>query len=116
MHHSINGSFSIRQANWKVELCPDSGGWSDPRPAPPNAKAKAKKASASLPPIQLYDMNADIGERKNVETQHPDVVKRLIKLLEKYVAEGRSTPGAPQKNTVDPNIWKYSKWDSTNPD
>ena len=116
VHHSINGSFSIRQANWKVELCPDSGGWSDPRPAPPNAKAKAKKASASLPPIQLYDMNADIGERKNVETQHPDVVKRLIKLLEKYVAEGRSTPGAPQKNTVDPNIWKYSKWDSTNPD
>ena len=116
VHHSINGSFSIRQANWKVELCPGSGGWSDPRPAPPNAKAKAKKASASLPPIQLYDMNADIGERKNVETQHPDVVKRLIKLLEKYVAEGRSTPGAPQKNTVDPNIWKYSKWDSTNPD
>jgi len=116
VHHSINGSFSIRQANWKLELCPDSGGWSDPKPAPPNAKAKAKKTNASLPPIQLYDMNADIGERKNVETEHPDVVKHLIKLLEKYVAEGRSTPGARQKNTVDPNIWKYSKWDSANPD
>jgi hypothetical protein len=29
-----------------------------------------------------------------------------VKLLEQYVAEGRSTPGAKQPNTVDPKIWK----------
>ncbi len=27
VHHSINGSFAVRQANWKLELCRDSGGW-----------------------------------------------------------------------------------------
>src|SRR5690606_9158954 len=30
VHHSINGSFSIRKGRWKLELCPDSGGWSYP--------------------------------------------------------------------------------------
>ena len=120
VHHSINGSFSIRQNKWKLELCPDSGGWSDPKPVPANAPAKAKQKAqeiaAKLPPIQLYDMSADVGEKKNVETEHPEVVKHLIKLLQKYVADGRSTPGAPQKNTVDPNIWMYTTWDHSNPD
>src|SRR5699024_134556 len=32
VHHSIDGSFSIRQGDWKLELCPGSGGWSDPKP------------------------------------------------------------------------------------
>lgn len=114
VHHSINGSFSIRQANWKLELCPDSGGWSDPRPAGGGkGKGKGKKGPATpapaLAPLQLYDLSQDIGEKTNVQAEHPEIVERLSKLLEKYVADGRSTPGAPQKNTVEPNIWKYSR-------
>ncbi len=120
VHHSINGSFSIRQGQWKLELCPDSGGWSEPRPAaenaPPKAREKAKELVAGLPAIQLYDMSSDVGEKTNVVKAHPDVVKHLLKLLQKYVDEGRSTPGAPQKNTGAPNIWKYAKWDASNPD
>ena len=92
VHHSINGSFSIRQGNWKLELCAGSGGWSAPKP---NTSA-AKK----LPPIQLYDLAADIGETHNVESGHPEIVARLRALLEKYVADGRSTPGVPQQNTT----------------
>ena len=92
VHHSINGSFSIRQGNWKLELCAGSGGWSAPKP---NTSA-AKK----LPPIQLYDLAADIGETHNVESGHPEIVARLRALLEKYVADGRSTPGTPQQNTT----------------
>jgi arylsulfatase A-like enzyme len=84
VHHSINGSFSIRQGRWKLELCPGSGGWSSPRPA------EAKKMK--LPPIQLYDLSADIGETKNVCKEHPDVVEHLTALLEKYKQQGRSTP------------------------
>ncbi len=110
VHHSINGSFSIRQGNWKLELCRDSGGWSDPKPVNPKAKAKAVlEAAAALPAVQLYDLSTDIGEQKNVQAEHPEIVTRLTKLLQKYVAEGRSTPGAPQKNTVEPNLWKYAK-------
>jgi arylsulfatase A len=91
VHHSINGSFSIREGKWKLELCPDSGGWSDPRPGSPAAKA--------LPILQLYDLSRDIGEQENVEAKNPEVVRRLTGLLEKYVADGRSTPGTPQPNT-----------------
>ena len=109
--HSINGSFVIREGNWKLCLCPDSGGWSDPRPGGGgNGKGKKKAPSTSqLPPIQLFDLSTDIGEKVNVQSEHPDVVKRLSDKLEKLVADGRTTPGAPQKNTVDPNIWRYSR-------
>jgi arylsulfatase A-like enzyme len=100
VHHSINGSFSIRQTNWKLELCPDSGGWSAPRPNAPNVK--------SLPPIQLYDLSQDIGETKNLQAEHPEIVARLTELLEKYVREGRSTPGLPQPNTTPINMWRHA--------
>jgi arylsulfatase A-like enzyme len=92
VHHSINGSFSIRQGNWKLEFCSDSGGWSDPKPGSKEAQA--------LPPTQLYDLSQDIGERRNVAASHPEIVARLTRLLEKYVTDGRSTPGAPQPNTT----------------
>lgn len=90
VHHSINGSFAIRQGRWKLALCPDSGGWSAPRPG----SAEARK----LPPVQLYDLSADIGETTNLQDKHPEVVAQLRRLLEKYVAEGRSTPGTAQRN------------------
>jgi arylsulfatase A len=90
VHHSINGSFAIRQGTWKLELCPDSGGWSEPRPG--------KADPSKLPDVQLYDLALDGGERNNVQADHPDVVERLTRLLQSYVDRGRSTPGAPQKN------------------
>ena len=98
VHHSINGRFSIRESRWKLELCPGSGGWSAPR--------DPQAVRQGLPRVQLYDMGGDVDEKVNVQDKHPDVIARLTKLLEKYVAEGRSTPGAPQKNTVEVDIWK----------
>jgi hypothetical protein len=76
VHHSINGSFSIRQGKWKLELCPSSGGWSAPKPG---------KDAADLPKTQLYNMVDDIGEKKNLEAQHPEVVKALTELLQLFV-------------------------------
>ncbi|MEO8352389.1 MAG: sulfatase-like hydrolase/transferase [Chthoniobacteraceae bacterium] len=101
VHHSIDGSFAIRQGQWKLELCPDSGGWSAPRPG--------SKAARELPPVQLYDLAADPGEQTNVQDQHPEIVSRLTRLLEVYVADGRSTPGAPQKNTTPVTIARTSQ-------
>jgi arylsulfatase A-like enzyme len=98
VHHSINGSFAIRQGNWKLELCSGSGGWTAPRPGTP--------AAQKLPPVQLYDMTADIGEKINTQAEHTEIIDRLTHLLEKYVADGRSTPGAPQKNDVPIELWK----------
>jgi arylsulfatase A-like enzyme len=107
VHHSANGSFAIRQGRWKLELCPDSGGWSAPLPG--------SKEAAGLPPVQLYDLSADVGEKTNVQEKHPEVVLRLTRLLEKYVAEGRSTPGEMQKNTAEVNIWKAGKTPKDSP-
>jgi arylsulfatase A-like enzyme len=92
VHHSINGSFAIRQGRWKLALCPGSGGWSAPRPG--------RDDTSKLPPVQLFDLAADIGEQHNVQHEHPEVVQRLTGLLTRYVAEGRSTPGRAQANAV----------------
>jgi len=43
-------------------------------------------------------MKDDPGEKVNLQDKYPDVVKELSDLLKKYVEEGRSTPGKPQKN------------------
>jgi len=56
--------------------------------------------------VQLYDMATDVGERRNVQAAHPDVVEGLTQLLERYVAAGRSTPGTRQDNDVPVNIRK----------
>lgn len=101
VHHSINGSFSIRQGRWKLEFCPGSGGWSFPRPNTDEIDG--------LPPIQLYDLEGDIGEQNNLQDKYPEIVEHLTKLMIKYVSSGRSTPGSPQKNTG-PEYWPQLSW------
>lgn len=95
VHHSIDGSFTIRQGDWKLLLAPGSGGWSDPRPG----------KDAGLPEVQLYNMKSDPGEKNNVYAEHPGVVKELAALMKSYILNGRSTPGEPQKNEGEKN-WK----------
>ena len=96
VHHSINGRFAIRQGPWKLELCPGSGGWSKPG----DQEAKHK----NLPDIQLYQIKNDPAESRNVQAEHPEVVSRLKALLERYVSDGRSTPGPRQSNDTAVNI------------
>lgn len=101
VHHSINGSFAIRQGSWKLALCSGSGGWSDPKPNSAEAN--------TLPSIQLYDLSADIAEQRNVAADHPEVVQRMTDLLQGYADSGRSTPGAAQKNDIPVDIWRNAK-------
>ncbi len=92
VHHSIRGNFAIRQGQWKLEFCKDSGGWS--------------KGTSADEPGQLYDMSKDVGEQTNAYDQHPEIVSQMTKLLEKYVADGRSTPGPSLKNDAPVEISK----------
>ena len=100
IHSSINGSFAIRKGNYKLVLCPGSGGWSDPKP---NAEGIQE-----LPPYQLYDLLKDPAEEHNIADQHADVVDALKQELKEYVENGRSTSGGKQPNdsNFDNKPWK----------
>jgi hypothetical protein len=101
VHHSANGKFAIRKGKWKLLLCAGSGGWAKPR--------DDEALKQGLPPVQLYDMEADIGERENLQDKHPEIVAQLVELLRKYADTGRSTPGTRQKNDVPVDIFKGAK-------
>jgi len=73
--HSGAGALAIREGDWK--LIP-AGGQGQP--------AKKKGAAGGA----LYNLAQDLGEQKNLYAEHPEIVKRLADLLEKYRTEGRS--------------------------
>ncbi|MDW7692909.1 arylsulfatase [Flammeovirgaceae bacterium SG7u.111] len=92
IHHSINGSFAIRQGDWKLCVCPGSGGWSYPRPQ------DIKKEELDLPTMQLYNLKEDIGETNNLVEEYPAKAAELKAALKKIILDGRSTSGQFQKN------------------
>ena len=80
VHHDTRGGFAIRQGPWKLVILVDY----------------------DTPPVfELYNLEDDIGETRNVRDAHPDTADRLLALLERYVREGRSTPGPAQPNDTD---------------
>ena len=44
------------------------------------------------PQPQLYDLSADLGERRNVAGEHPEVVRELTARLDRIRQDGRSRP------------------------
>ncbi|ALJ05390.1 arylsulfatase [Pseudalgibacter alginicilyticus] len=99
VHHSINGSFAIRKGDWKLIVCPGSGGWSYPKPQ------DIKNEKLDLPAMQLYNLKADIEETNNLLNVFPERVSEMKAALKKIILDGRSTPGAVQENE-DMETWK----------
>lgn len=83
VHHSSNGSFAIREGSWKLCLCPDSGGWSDPKPG---------RVPANAPQVQLFDLATDRAEKTNLAATHSEKVAELRERLEAIQKAGRSAP------------------------
>jgi arylsulfatase A-like enzyme len=78
VHHSGSGTFAIRRGKWKLIFGSGSGGRGIPRSKPFDGK------------VQLYDMEADLGETTNLAGANPGVVKELTELLQHYRESGRS--------------------------
>ena len=78
VHHSVEGMFAIRQGKWKYidGQGPGSNQWDGPEEGDP--------------PAQLYDIQADRHEDRNLFDEHPDVAERLKALLETYKEQGYS--------------------------
>lgn len=83
--HSVScaasGLPSIRDGKWKLILGPDP---------------KAPQGGG----FQLYNLEDDIGEARNLADRHPERVAAMRQRLETIITEGRSTPGARQRNDV----------------
>ena len=73
IHQSPKRELAIRQGPWKLVFA-----------------AKGKP--------ELYNLESDLGETKDQAAARPEIVERLTTLMRKQVADGRSTPGPPQKN------------------
>lgn len=88
--HSIGGSFSIREGDWKLCLAAGSGGWSAPR------EPEAKKQG--LPAMQLFNLKTDRAEQTNLLQKEQKRVSSLLNLLNEQVTQGRCTPGNAVSN------------------
>jgi len=73
IHQAPRGDLAIRQGPWKLIFLK-------------NGKR------------ELYNLRTDLSEKSNVAEANPAIVDRLSTLMKKYIADGRSTAGAPQKN------------------
>ena len=84
---SIRGTPAVRSGSWKYIPAPGSGGWGT--------------GGDQSQPVQLYNLADDLGETKNLAAAMPEKVAEMKALLEKLITDGRSTPGAKQKNDVE---------------
>jgi arylsulfatase A len=108
IHHSINGSFAIREKQWKLACNPGSGGWA----APNDQKQLAINGRESPLNYQLYDMTKDPEETTNLSAQYPEVVERLRQQLQSQIDAGRTTAGVTQLNdaAIKVDKWATASW------
>jgi arylsulfatase A len=90
--HSSDGVFAIRKGPWK---------WIEGVPVDEIKPAVRKSRAEEFHP-QLYNLKEDPAETKDVSAAHPDVVKELEPLLERYRAGGysRALPPMPAKPKI----------------
>ena len=107
-------AFAIRHQQWKLALTPGSGarGLWGTLPVPEQAWGDALRTFGSQPSIsdlrkapfvQLYDLDADVREEKNLAADRPEIAAQLAESLDKTIKDGRSTPGRALENDV-PNV------------
>jgi arylsulfatase A-like enzyme len=84
---SGSGVPGVRRGNWKYIPARGSGGWG--------------KGGDQTQPVQLYNLDDDIGESRNLAAKQPERVAQMAALLETLITQGRSTPGPQMKNDVE---------------
>jgi arylsulfatase A len=73
---------AIRQGNWKLHLAEPSERWAGKQPV--EEALLNTRPTTELP--WLYNLSTDIGETKNVESAHPDIVEKLRKTAASFDA------------------------------
>jgi arylsulfatase A-like enzyme len=78
IHHSSNGTFSLRDGKWKMVFGSGSGGREKPVGKPFEQ------------PYFLFDLESDPSETLNVIDKHPEIAQRLTEKLQTIMHSGRS--------------------------
>ncbi|MFN7840975.1 MAG: sulfatase family protein [Pirellula sp.] len=99
VHHSARGKFAIRKGDWVLIDAP-SGDDNGVNGEPEWLKKERSYAPHSMSG-ELFNLREDLEQRDNRYEERPEVVQELKTLLERYKSDGRSTPGAQQKNDVE---------------
>jgi arylsulfatase A len=89
LHQTNSLALAIRRGPWKYLDHRGSGGNNYETPL---LKPFALPDSTPSAPGQLYNLQDDPGETRNLYDKHPEIVKELKELLEKSRREGRSAP------------------------
>ena len=58
--------------------------------------------------MQLFDLEADPSELNNLYGRYPEEVENLTEIAQRYIDDGRSTPGAKQQNDIKSSL--TPKW------
>ena len=82
VHHSLSGLFAIRTSGWKLILGDGSGGFSSPR-------GRVLEIDEDGP-MQLYLLDEDPRERRNLAQTRPDKKTELLAELRRIHDLGRS--------------------------
>lgn len=78
---SRSGLMTIRSGKWKLINGLGSGGFTKP---------SRIEATSGQPAGQLYDLESDLSESKNLYDEHPEIVKRLTGEMNEVIERGYS--------------------------
>jgi arylsulfatase A-like enzyme len=95
LHETISLALAIRRGPWKYLDHRGSGGNNYNNA---DLKPFALPDTAPDAPGQLYNLEADPGEKVNLYFKHPEIVRELKTLLDQSKASGRSRPEYPSNN------------------
>lgn len=99
VHHSAQGKFAIRRGDWVLILA--RTGDDNQKQGEPNWFREDRSYGSHSEAGELFNLASDPSQKKNLYSTETAKVHELTKLMERYVTEGRSTPGPKQKNDVD---------------
>jgi arylsulfatase A-like enzyme len=98
VHHSGQGKFAIRKGEWVLIFAPT--GDDNGKNGEPDWFRQQRGLSLPKDAGELFNLAADPAQKVNRYPSEPAKVKELAELMERYVTDGRSTPGPRQKNDV----------------
>lgn len=87
IYHSGSGKFAIRKGNWVLIDSPSG----DDNKEPQWLKEERGYEAHNFP-AELYNLELDPGEHRNLYAEQPQKVQELKALLEKFKTEERSVP------------------------